>query len=72
MVLGGVALLGGVVSAGFAVPNAIVARDPQAFQQDANEKATLANQQLVTGALLLGSGILLVGSGMALANVAGE
>lgn len=66
VVLGGVALLGGVVSAGFALPNAIAARDPKAFQQDASEKAALANQQLVTGSVFLGTGILLLGSGLAL------
>lgn len=64
MVLGGAALLGGVVSAGLALPNALGASDPDAFQDDAIALAQLANQQLalsggllVTGACLLGGGI---------------
>lgn len=66
MVLGGTALLGGVVCAGLAVPNGLTASDPEAFQTDAIARARLANQQLslagglwVTGAFLLGGGFIL-------------
>lgn len=72
MVLGGLAILGGVVSAGFAVPNIIAARDPQAFQQDASENARLANQQLVAGAVFAGTGILLLGGAVAFFGASGE